>query len=60
LLRIIEQRLLEYERVKAREKLTQTEKQFSGILFERGVDSKGFAIIRSKGDQKLEQAGPFL
>ncbi|MDB4901645.1 MAG: damage-inducible protein [Mucilaginibacter sp.] len=50
---IIEQRLLEYERVKAREKLTQTEKQLSGILFERGVDSKGFAIIRSKGDQAL-------
>ncbi|WP_309614131.1 DNA damage-inducible protein D [Flavobacterium sp.] len=50
---IIEQRLLEFERVKAREKLTQTEKQLSGILFERGVDSKGFGIIRSKGDQAL-------
>lgn len=50
---VIEQRLLEFERVKAREKLTQTEKQLSGILFERGVDSKGFGIIRSKGDQAL-------
>lgn len=50
---IIEQRLLEYERVKAREKLSQTEKQLSGILFERGVDNRGFAIIRSKGDQAL-------
>lgn len=50
---IIEQRLLEYERVKAREKLSQTEKQLSGILFERGVDNQGFAIIRSKGDQAL-------
>lgn len=50
---IIEQRLLEYERVKAREKLSQTEKQLSGILFERGVDDLGFAIIRSKGDQAL-------
>lgn len=50
---VIEQRLLEYERVKAREKLSQTEKQLSGILFERGVDSQGFAIIRSKGDQAL-------
>lgn len=50
---IIEQRLLAYERVKAREKLSQTEKQLSGILFERGVDNKGFAIIRSKGDQAL-------
>ncbi len=50
---LIEQRLLEYERVKAREKLSQTEKQLSGILYERGVDSQGFAIIRSKGDQAL-------
>jgi DNA-damage-inducible protein D len=50
---IIEQRLLEYERVKAREKLSQTEKQLSGILYERGVDDKGFAVIRSKGDQAL-------
>src|SRR5690606_26570973 len=50
---LVEQRLLEYERVKAREKLSQTEKQLSGILYERGVDSKGFGIIRSKGDQAL-------
>jgi DNA-damage-inducible protein D len=50
---IIEKRLREYERVKAREKLSQTEKQLSGILFERGVDNQGFAVIRSKGDQAL-------
>ncbi len=50
---LVEQRLLEFERVKAREKLSQTEKQLSGILYERGVDSQGFAIIRSKGDQAL-------
>lgn len=50
---LIEQRLLEYERIKAREKLSQTEKQLSGIIYERGVDSKGFAIIRSKGDKAL-------
>ena len=50
---LVEQRLLEYERVKAREKLSQTEKQLSGILYDRGVDSQGFAIIRSKGDQAL-------
>lgn len=48
---LVEQRLLEYERVKAREKLSKTEKQLSGILYERGVDSQGFALIRSKGDQ---------
>ncbi|MFC5191620.1 hypothetical protein ACFPIK_07565 [Algoriphagus aquatilis] len=50
---LVEQRLLAYERVKAREKLSQTEKQLSGILYERGVDSQGFALIRSKGDQAL-------
>src|SRR5690606_13245911 len=50
---VIQQRLLENERLKAREKLSQTEKQLSGVLYERGVDGKGFAIIRSKGDQAL-------
>jgi len=50
---LVEQRILEFERVKAREKLSQTEKQLSGILYERGVDSQGFAAIRSKGDQAL-------
>jgi DNA-damage-inducible protein D len=50
---IIEQRILDYERVKARTKLAETEKVLSGILYERGVDSNGFAIIRSKGDQAL-------
>lgn len=50
---LVEQRLLEYERVKAREKLSHTEKQLSGILYERGVDSQGFAVIRSKGDRAL-------
>lgn len=50
---LVEQRLLENERVKAREKLSQTEKQLSGVLYERGVDNQGFAIIRSKGDQAL-------
>jgi DNA-damage-inducible protein D len=50
---LVEQRLLEFERVKAREKLSKTEKQLSGILYERGVDSQGFALIRSKGDQAL-------
>lgn len=50
---LVEKRLLEYERIKAREKLSHTEKQLSGILYERGVDGLGFAIIRSKGDQAL-------
>lgn len=50
---LIEQRLLETERVKARTKLQETEKRLSGILYERGVNDKGFAIIRSKGDKAL-------
>jgi DNA-damage-inducible protein D len=50
---IIEQRILDYERVKARAKLAETEKILSGILYERGVNDKDFAIIRSKGDQAL-------
>jgi DNA-damage-inducible protein D len=50
---IIEQRLLDVARVSAREKLSKSEKKLSGILFERGVDEKGFALIRSKGDQVL-------
>ena len=50
---LVEKRLLDYERVKARAKLAETEKILSGVLYERGVDSKGFAIIRSKGDKAL-------
>ena len=50
---IIEKRLLDVARVTAREKLSQSEKKLSGIIFERGVDNKSFAIIRSKGDQAL-------
>ena len=50
---VIEQRLLEYERLKVREKLSESEKLLSSILYERDVDSQGFAVIRSKGDQAL-------
>lgn len=50
---LVEQRLLELERVKARTKLQEIEKKLSGILYERGVNDKSFAIIRSKGDQAL-------
>jgi len=50
---IIEQRLLDVDRVTAREKLSKSEKTLSGILYERGVDGVGFALIRSKGDQAL-------
>jgi DNA-damage-inducible protein D len=50
---IIEKRLLDIARVTARDKLSQSEKKLSGIIFERGIDNKSFAIIRSKGDQAL-------
>lgn len=44
---IVHQRLLDYERVQARAKLAETEHTLSGVLYERGIDSKGFAIIRA-------------
>ena len=50
---LIEQRLMEIERVQARAKLQETEKKLSGILYERGVNDQTFAVIRSKGDQAL-------
>jgi DNA-damage-inducible protein D len=50
---IIEQRLLDVARVTAREKLSKSEKKLSGIIYERGVDEKGFAVIRSMGDKAL-------
>lgn len=50
---LIEQRLLDRDRVSAREKLSKTENKLSGIIYERGVDETGFAIIRSQGDKAL-------
>lgn len=50
---IIEKRLTEIERLTFREKLTNSERELSGIIYERGVDNSGFARIRSKGDQAL-------
>lgn len=50
---IVEERLAQWERLQAREKLSLSEKELSGVLFERGVDGQGFARIRSKGDAAL-------
>jgi len=50
---VIEQRLAEMERLTARKKLTVSERQLSGIIFERLADNQSFARIRSKGDQAL-------
>jgi len=50
---ILEKRIGELERLEARKKLTQTEKELSTTLYEHGIDDQGFARIRSKGDQAL-------
>lgn len=47
---LLEERIQLMERLAAREKLAATETELSKNIFERGVDNKGFAIIRSKGD----------
>ena len=50
---LIEERLIELERLSARKKLTTSEKELSGIIFERLDDQTSFARIRSKGDMAL-------
>jgi len=50
---IIEKRLLDAERVSARKKLTETEKELSDVIFEQTGGNENFALIRSKGDQAL-------
>ncbi len=50
---LIEKRLLDIDRVNAREKLSKSEKKLSGIIYERGVDTNSFAMIRSEGDKAL-------
>jgi DNA-damage-inducible protein D len=51
---VIEQRLLEGERVSARRKLSETEKELSGVIFEHTGSTENFALIRSKGDFATE------
>jgi len=50
---LIEKRLEEQERLTARQKLSLSEKELSGLIFERVGDNSGFARIRSKGDAAL-------
>lgn len=50
---LIEQRLLEAERVQARHKLSATETELSSVIFEQTGGNQNFALIRSKGDQAL-------
>jgi DNA-damage-inducible protein D len=50
---LLEERIQLNERLHAREKLAATETELSKNIYERGVDNKGFANIRSKGDWAL-------
>ena len=50
---LIEDRIHLIERLEARDKLRAAEKRLSQNIYERGVDDKGFARIRSKGNQAL-------
>ena len=50
---LLEERIALVERLRAREKLADTESVLSGVIYERGVDGEGFARLRSKGDQSL-------
>lgn len=50
---LIEKRIGEIERLGARQKLTLSEKELSGLLYEYIGDTSGFGRIRSKGDSAL-------
>lgn len=50
---LIEERIAYIERTQARGRLKESEKRLSQNIYERGVDDKGFARIRSKGDEAL-------
>jgi len=50
---LIQQRLLEAERLSARKKLTDTEKELSQVIYEQTGGNQNFALIRSKGDKAL-------
>jgi DNA-damage-inducible protein D len=50
---VIEKRLEEVERLQARQKLSLSEKNLSGLIIEYLGDTTGLARIRSKGDMAL-------
>ena len=50
---VIEQRIKDWERLQARQKLTLSEKELSELIYEKTGSDKNFGIIRSKGDQAL-------
>lgn len=50
---LIEERMLALERVHARRKLSETEKELSQVIYEQAGGNQDFALIRSKGDHAL-------
>jgi len=50
---LVMQRKSDYERILERVELKEAERIFSEELYQRGVDEKAFARVRSKGDQAL-------
>lgn len=50
---LLEERIRLAERLRAREKLVTSETELSKLIYERGVDERGFGRIRSKGDAAL-------
>lgn len=50
---LIELKMAEIERVKSRNKLAETEKELSQVIFEQTGGNQNFALIRSKGDKAL-------
>lgn len=52
-LELIEQKLADIERLHARKKLTETEKELSKVIFEQTQSDRNFALIRSKWDTAL-------
>jgi DNA-damage-inducible protein D len=50
---LIAEHLQQISRLETRDKLRESEKQLSRNIYERGVDDRGFARIRSKGDAVL-------
>ena len=50
---VLQQKMLDLERMDSRNKLKITEKEFGAMAFSRGVDGRGISEIRSFGDKSL-------
>jgi DNA-damage-inducible protein D len=50
---ILQERITNWERLQAREKLSLSEKELSEVIYDRDGTEQSFSIIRSKGDKAL-------